>query len=118
MVKYVSIDKVIHKEWQEAVFSADDFFEMYDALFSNDESDFDDYGYSPTFTFENGNIFVDEMWGVRGGKLYTSSYASGVMGWDNERQQYTASVHGHITELGQLVSATFSLDEDLKAALS
>ena len=112
--------KVIHQEWNAVTIPARDFFMLFEGWFREDdegESPLKSYDYHVRFNFENGTMTGDEMWGVRNGRVWTSSNASGVMDWNDEAGQYVSHVYFRETKLGAFVSAEFTLDDGLKNAL-
>ncbi|RIV79544.1 hypothetical protein [Pelagerythrobacter aerophilus] len=114
--------KVSHREWDEVRIEAGDFFEnlphmVGDAiklgLIEHDES-IDDLIGCPTLNFENGSVGVDEMWGVRDGRVYTSSFSGGLVEWSAEAACYERLVYGSVRPLGGLVSIEFTLTDELR----
>ena len=104
--------KVSKREWEEISFPAEWFLENFEELLG------DDWEWSsPTFHFEKGNVFTDEGWGVRQDKLWTSSYQLGIVDWSEDKQQYIKSYHFSQTELGNLVSVSLTLKDDLREKL-
>lgn len=75
------------------------------------------YDYNVVFNFDNGTMNADEMWGVSNGRVWSSSGASGVMDWNEKENQYVSHIFFREKKLGDFVSATFTLDEDLRVAL-
>ena len=122
-IEFPVVRKVLHHEWDEVTIPPREFFMLWAGFFS--EATEDEYGdpllntydHYPTFNFDNGTVVADEMWGVRGDRVYTSSDASGIMGWKADKGQYTSLVYGRETELGAFISATFTLRDGLREAL-
>lgn len=115
-MKYSVVDKEVRHRWQEVLLKPEEFFEVYKELFEDEDSEFSLYDYYPELQFENGSMNPDEMWGVRDGHLWTSSYQGGLLNY--EEGQYVRSYYGSQTKLGQLVSVSFTLDEKLTKALN
>ena len=61
--------------------------------------------YVEAVEFENDKIYIDESVGVEGEEktLYISSYAQGVVHWNEEKGQYIEHYHFRAKELGQVV---------------
>lgn len=105
--------KVSHQEWDEITFDAE-------TLCANREKFLDDDDFAigcPTFEFENGTVFVDESWGFKEGRIYTSSFMGGVTDWSSKSQSYIKCYYGRELDLGQLVSVSFTLRDELRASL-
>lgn len=118
-IKYKVERKISHHEWDEVTLPADDFFKLFELLFTDDDEEgklCTGYFY-PNFQFEKGCTYTDELWGVSNGKVETSSFGSGAVSWSEKRGQYLQLTHGEITELGNLISVSFTLDDDLRRAL-
>ena len=77
---YTIEKKVIHHEWDELIIQAEDVL-INPEIFSHDPEDYEEgdtlEGY-PTLVFEKGRVDIDEMWGVKDGNVWFSSYAGGV----------------------------------------
>ncbi len=107
-------ERVLHKEWTDIIL---DFDELKQVFSHSDDADEDPptWDHYPTLVFENGSIAVDESWGFKDGRLYTSSHASGVMDWNGT--EYVRHYHFCPTNLGQFVEAEFHESDDLIALL-
>lgn len=104
--------KVMREEWEEITLNADEFFLHQDCFRDEDGC----FSYHPTLTFEHGKEFVDESWGIdEKGYMFTSSYQSGVTNYHDN--QYKSFFLGHEKPLGQFVSITFNLNDELKQIL-
>lgn len=119
--------KVRHEEWDEATMRADNFFANITHLLSaglragliddDIDPDISDLLPYPTLNFSDGSIAVDEMWGVKGRTVWTSSNASGVSGWDEDRQAHVKHYYGSVQVLGDFTSITFRLTDDRRDLL-
>lgn len=122
-MKYEKEHKVSHKEWVEVTIPADEFLaniELFKTKFGFDDDDGEDgyFDHDPTLNFENGTIWADESWGVNKDKrVWSSSFQTGVMSWDEKKQSYIGHRHFHETDLGQFVSATFTMTDEIEAIL-
>ncbi len=119
-MKFATEHKVLHLEWDVVTVPAREFFMLYEGWFRENEdgdASLATYDYSPTFNFENGTMEGDEMWGTKDGRIWTSSGASGVMSWSEEKRSHISHVYHRETDLGQFLSAEFRLDDALTAAL-
>jgi hypothetical protein len=114
-VPYKIEHKVSHHEWDDVVFDAN-------WLFANKAAFIDEDGFSdgyPTFEFEHGSVYSDEMWRfTETGRIYISSFSGGVVDWSDTCQCYVKSFYGSTHDLGQLVSASFTLNDRIKAILA
>ena len=115
--KYTTEKKEYRREWTEVIFSPDEFARFYKDNFEGDDPKLWSWDYYPHFVFENGGVRADESWDFEGGRVSTSSFHSGVMGWSDDCGEYVKHVHMRKTRLGQLVSVVFTLDDDLQEAL-
>lgn len=114
-MEYTKEKVVQHNEWEEITIPAAEF--LLNAEMFKDEED-DDFDHYPTLNFENDSVDVDEMWGVnKNGRLWSSSGNGGVMEWSEAGQVYIHHIHFRARELGQFVSATFRLSEEIGAVL-
>ncbi len=101
--------KVHHSEWDEAHLTPEQFIK-FNALYNGKNRS----GIYQTFVFDNGSVYVGESWDIDDcGRVSTSSYSSGVMGFSEESGQYIESFHYSKKELGQLTSIYFTVDDDV-----
>jgi hypothetical protein len=105
--------KVSHREWDEIAITSEAFF-VNIHVFRDDEGFFDGH---PTFEFEQGSVFVDEVWSATDSKVSTSSYTGGFCDWSEKDGQYVKCFYGSERLLGQLVSVKFTLSDEIKAAI-
>lgn len=106
--------KVYHHEWEEVTLDAETFFANWKLLCGDDRH----YDLQPTFQFEHGSVYANEIWRITDdGRLSTSSGQEGVMDWDKEKQAYVKHYYFRETVLGQFVSASFTLTDDLREIL-
>lgn len=79
-MEYTIEKKVIHREWDELIIQAEDVLANPE-IFADDPEDYEEGGLLegyPTLVFEKGRVDIDEMWGVKDGNVWFSSYAGGV----------------------------------------
>jgi hypothetical protein len=113
--------RVSHREWDEATFAASEFFDKLPHIISEAvklglmEADDEISALidCPTLKFQHGSVAVDEMWGVKGRAVWTSSFTGGLAEWSPEKGLYCRYFHGTERELGALEEITFTLDERL-----
>ena len=114
--------KISHREWDEAQLTPDQFIEfdnLYHSKNNGDDGLTERYSLYPTFAFDNGTIGVDESWHIdKDGRVSTSSFACGVMGFSKERGQYIETVYGREKELGQLTSINFTVEHGMLEVFS
>lgn len=110
--------KVRHEEWDDVVIPAAEvlanpaaFAEFPDEY--EDNQCLDDY---PTLFFENGNVHVDEMWGVRDGHIWFSSNAEGVSAIRNG--EIVHCTYGRERPLGAFLRLEMRLSDSLMARLT
>lgn len=108
--------RVLHREWEELIVAADDVLAHPEAFSSDDEYEPGDCldGY-PTLVFESGEIVVDEMWGVREGRIWFSSFSGGVSGFRDG--EYVHQYHATTRKLGQFLRLEITSDDELRQRL-
>jgi hypothetical protein len=106
--------KVLHREWDDVLITSEAFFSNIH-IFQDDDDFFCGY---PTLKFESGSVSVDESFGVRAGRVWTSSFSGGICEWSDNHGQYVKNYHGNSQFLGQLVSVEFTLTEKIKASIA
>lgn len=103
--------KVVHREWDELHLSAHEFFAE-QHLFIDDDDLGERY---PKLLFDGGVVVVDEMWGVRDGRVWTYSLTQGLVKWRDD--QYVELFHGHVGPLGQFTGIEIVLTDKLREKL-
>lgn len=119
-MQFVTEHRISHREWDVVKLDPRDFFTLFERFFKEDEegdSPLCAYSYMPTFIFENGTVQADEMWGVRDGRVWTSSEPSGIMSYQEDKGQYVKHVRFLQTELGSLTGVELNLNDALREAL-
>lgn len=112
--------KVFHREWDEASLTPEQFIKFDELYYSKGDDDLPDRdSLSPTFVFDNGSVYVDESWDIDDkGRVSTSSYQCGVMGFSEKEEQYIESVYYSTKELGQLISIDFTVEDGMPKVFS
>ena len=106
--------KVLHKEWDEASLTPVQFIKFNELYCEKGGNEL-----YPTFVFDNGKIYVDESYDIASdGRVSTSSYANGVMSFSESKAQYIESYHSHKTELGQLLSVQFTIEDRMRDTIN
>lgn len=106
--------KVVHREWDEVSLTPEQFIKFDELYHGKGDDSPDRYDLIPTFIFDNGSVYADDIWRIDDeGRVSTSSYQCGMMGFSEKDGQYIESVHCNKKELGQLISIDFTVEDGM-----
>ena len=106
-------NSISYNVWEEVKLDGKTFVKVFKNF--EKETGLDNYEITPTFEFEKGSYYADEIWRIEGSSVYGSSFGGGIVSRGKGERKYSFYYHSSERNFGRLVSVTFRPFEGMEA---